>query len=1098
MADVVEDLFDDNSEEEQYSDDYARNGKSRRRKHYKDDNSEDDGDSLHGEEDDDEDDDDGYTKQSAAKPRRKRPRANNFLDIEASVDTDEEEEDDEDGALGDFIVDNEAELASAEKDALRHRSAARPPVFNEDETLDADAIQAQLRERYSGYTLSSGRGAPPAIDSDWVPQRLLLPGINDPQLWMARCLPGKERDAVLAAARRVFKWSGMNKLSGVLSVYCRDGLPGYIYVEARSQSDAQTALEGIAGVQAWKLSLVPINDMVDVVRVKSHAPKINPGSWVRVRRGNYAGDLGQVVSVIESSDSVEVRLMPRLDYDGESRSGSHGGRPSQRLFSIEDAQRSDPRTLSSRQNEILWKNDRFINGYLHKDMRITSLQTENVNPTLDEIARFAVGETGEDGDEQAAIAALASQAAAASGTMDGIDEANGLTAKDLQPGEQVEVIEGDLAGVVGVVRSVEGDDVIRIVPELGSLVRNGRSSAMSFPSRQLRKRFRTGDHVKVLNGRHRNETGMVVSISDAVITVYADISKNEIRVLAKDLRVSTDVSAGSGSAQGAIVGLDLHDLVNVDGNMLAVVLKVDRDTITVLDERNEVRTMTPQSVRAVRGGFERTGVDFNGNPLKNGDIVREVNGARRQGTALQVTRFVSFVLSRDHVANGGVFTARTRQLDSVNARQNSLDPYSTRTMRTANGSNRGGGRGGANASGRGRGRGGRVGSLRGGRDPIVGKNVVATRGPYKGYMGIVKDATDTMARVELHTNARIVNIDKEKLSVRLPSGESIPAIEYGAKPQGGSFGGGSYNNSNSSRGGTDSGNVDSSSAWGPPASSSLGGGFGDSRPTPASTGGGSGFGGGWDADTSAGGSSGGWNPGSSGGGRGGSSDWNTGSSGGGGGSDWNAGSSASNGGGGGGGWDLGSSAAAATPSSAWGAGGGSTSGSASNWGTPAPFTPGAIPQTPGSAFPQTPGVTTPGGHDAYSSNGGYYDAPTPGGRAQSDDGFFSWAMPSVAVSLAGSGQKGVVRDVSSDRQRATVQLDSGGTQIVDRDSLSRHDPRPVRAEKRDRVIVLRGSRKGALGTMVGKDGNDGFFQPDGETSWHFEPLRNLAVYSDRR
>ncbi|KAJ1936160.1 transcription elongation factor spt5, partial [Linderina pennispora] len=308
-----------------------------------------------------------------SKPKKKRQRTNNFLDIEASVETDEDEDDDDGAELGDFIEDNEAELASAEKDALRHRSSMRPAVFQDDDVMDADAMEARLRERYSGYATSSRREAPP-VESDWMPQRLLLPGINDPHLWMARCIPGKERDALFAAARRIFNWSGSKKLTGVLSVYCRDGLSGYIYVEARSHSDAQAALEGIPGVQAWKLTLVPIDDMVDVVRVKSHAPKINPSSWVRVRRGNYAGDLAQVVSVLESSDSVEVRLIPRLDYDAEARSSRSGVRPPQRLFSVDEARRSDPRGLSSRQNEILWRNDRFINGYLHKDMRLTSLQ----------------------------------------------------------------------------------------------------------------------------------------------------------------------------------------------------------------------------------------------------------------------------------------------------------------------------------------------------------------------------------------------------------------------------------------------------------------------------------------------------------------------------------------------------------------------------------------------------------------------------------------------------------------------------------------------------------------------------------------------------
>ncbi|KAJ1944029.1 transcription elongation factor spt5 [Linderina macrospora] len=886
---------------------------------------------------------------------------------------------------------------------------------------------------------------------------------------MARCIPGKERDALLAAARRIFNWSGSKKLTGVLSVFCRDGLPGYIYVEARSNSDAQAALEGIAGVQAWKLTLVPIDDMVDVVRVKSHAPKINPSSWVRVRRGNYAGDLAQVVSVLESSDSVEVRLIPRLDYDAETRGSRNGVRPPQRLFSVDEARRSDPRGLSSRQNEILWRNDRFINGYLHKDMRLTSLQVENVQPTLEEIAKFAAGEA-DDGDEQAAIAALASQAAAAS-TMDGVDEANGLSAKDLLPGEQVEVVEGDLAGVVGVVRGIEGDDTVKIAPELGGLMRNGRTSVMSFPARQLRKRFRAGDHVKVLNGRHRNETGMVVGVADAVVTMYADVAKQEIRVLAKDLRVSNEIGSGTGGGkQGAMVGLDVHDLVFLEGNTVGVVLKVDRDTLTILDERSETRTVGQQSVRPARGGFERTGVDFNGNPMRRGDVVRETNGARRQGTVLQITRFVTFVLARDQTSAGGVFTVRTRQLEAVNARKNTLDPYATRNNRAGN--DRGRGRGGS--------RGGRVGNLRGGRDPLIGKNVTANRGPYKGYMGIVKDATDMMCRVELHTNARIVNIEKEKLVVKLPSGEAIPALEFNNGPMGigGGNSGGSRgpSNNDSSGGGYRSGGASSSNnagGWGAPPRST----YNDTRQTPVATPGSSSYGS-WDTgatNNSGAGGGGGWDTASTPSGNAG----------------WNTGSTPS----GSGGWD----AVASTPSgnSGWdavptpGAGKWNTSATPSgSWGTPAPATPGGIPQTPGGPFPQTPGAGTPAARS-------YYDAPTPaasgGTGADNDGGFFGWATAGAVVQVL--GQRGTVVDVSSERQTASIKLETGVMQSIDQTTAARFNPRPSRPQKGDRVIVVRGAHKGAVGKMVGKDGNDGFFQQDGAENWSVEPQRNMVPYN---
>ena len=41
----------------------------------------------------------------------------------------------------------------------------------------------------------------------------------------------------------------------------------------------------------------------------------------------------------------------------------------------------------------------------------------------------------------------------------------------------------------------------------------------------------------------------------------------------------------------------------------------------------------------------------------------------------------------------------------------------------------------------------------------IGKTVRITQGPYKGYVGIVKDATDATARVELHTKCQTISVD---------------------------------------------------------------------------------------------------------------------------------------------------------------------------------------------------------------------------------------------------------------------------------------------------------------------------------------------------
>ncbi|KAJ2225511.1 transcription elongation factor spt5, partial [Coemansia sp. RSA 485] len=724
-------------------------------------------------------------------------------------------------------------------------------------------------------------------------------------------------------------------------------------------------------------------------------------------------------------------------------------------------------------NEMIWRGDRFVGGYLHKDVRIASLQTADVSPTLDEIARFAAGDAGENGDEQAAIAALASQAAAAS------IHAPKTSGIDLQPGEIVEVIEGDLAGVVGTIRSIDVDGTIRVAPELGGLK---RGALMGFPASQLRKRFRTGDHVQVQSGRHRGATGMVLSVADAVVTLYTDVAKEEIRVLAKDIRISTEVSSAAAEGANTRIGLDVHDLVFLDGNRTALVMTSSRDILTVLDDRGESRKLPPSAVRPARATFERSGVDFNGNAIKRGDHVREVSGQTRSGSVLQVTRYVTFVMPRDG-APEAVFAVRTRQLESLSAQTTgALDPYATRVTRAGGRGGARGGRGGAPM------RGGRVGALRGGRDPLVGKTVAITRGEYKGYIGMCKEATPTSARVELHTNAKIINIGKDKLSVRLPSGESVPALEFGAA----NGGGGRATNAPMSSSSSSHANAGS---WNTPSSSgaSRGGYASGSRgynaPSAASPSGGFG---GWDAagSSNGGAASGGWDVMSPAPTNGNNNSYNSNGGGGGGGGGWNATPAGSGSSSSGGGWDFGSgsapaaaAAAAATPAaSGWDMSG---AGTVTSWNTPAPLTPGALPQTPGNTYGDTPA---------------YYEAPTPGGErltSSSDDGFFSWVVPRAVVEL-GSGQRGTISNVAHDRSHVTVSLDHGGSETVDRSSVARLNPRPARAEKRDRVIVIRGPRRGALGTMVGRDGSEAFFQPDGDSSWQPEPLRNLAVYNESR
>ena len=48
---------------------------------------------------------------------------------------------------------------------------------------------------------------------------------------------------------------------------------------------------------------------------------------------------------------------------------------------------------------------------------------------------------------------------------------------------------------------------------------------------------------------------------------------------------------------------------------------------------------------------------------------------------------------------------------------------------------------------------------------LIGQTIRITRGPYKSYVGIVKDATDALARVELHTSCQTISVDKSRIAL---------------------------------------------------------------------------------------------------------------------------------------------------------------------------------------------------------------------------------------------------------------------------------------------------------------------------------------------
>ena len=125
--------------------------------------------------------------------------------------------------------------------------------------------------------------------------------------------------------------------------------------------------------------------------------------------------------------------------------------------------------------------------------------------------------------------------------------------------------------------------------------------------------------------------------------------------------------------------------------------------------------------------------------------------------------------------NGGIFVCKCRHLVRAGMSGGSkgsaskaggaagslpgfMSPRLSSPMHPSQGGGRGGGGGGG--GGRGRGRGGI------GRDrELIGQTIKITQGPYKSHIGIVKDATETTARVELHSKCQTISVDRSRIAI---------------------------------------------------------------------------------------------------------------------------------------------------------------------------------------------------------------------------------------------------------------------------------------------------------------------------------------------
>jgi len=725
-------------------------------------------------------------KRKKSRKQREAPAHGGFIIDEADVDDDYDEEDSLEAEHG-FVE----PPSRVDEESIHSEDVSRSRNLH---NIWGNETAEDIAEYYKRKYADSEKER--YVDDDYeapaeIEQQSLLPDVKDPNLWMVRCRMGEEKQVVFALMRKYITFENSETPLQIKSAIAVEGLKGYIYVEAYKQSHVKAAIEGFGALRMgiWTQQMVPINEMPDVLKVVKDIVQVKAKAWVRIKRGVYKDDIAQVDYVNTARNQVTLKIIPRIDYNfkrgdlravsDESEKRKRKRRPPQKMFD-KDAIQQIGGDVTQDGDFYMFENNRYRSGFLYKTMVMSGILTEGVKPSLSELERY--------------------EASIDDAELDlGRSKQKEEVEHSLAPGDVVLVAEGELKNLTGKIISVDGN-TITILPKHDDL-----KDPLEFPAHELEKFFKVGDHVKVQRGKYEGDTGLIVRVEENVIVLFSDLTFHELKVKPDDLQLCSDMSTGVDSLGQHQWG----DLISLDPQTVGVIVRLERENFSVLNQHGKVVQVKPQAV-SKRKDRNAVALDSDQNQIQSRDIVKVVDGQHEglQGEIKHLYRGFAFIQSKMIIENGGIFVLRSRSLllaggsksSSIDSGMGGLGggmgggfaPMSPRIQSPARdsgndqGNNQGkrNDQGGSPRGGRGRGGGGGGrGRGRGSRDTsLIGKTVRIAQGPFKGYIGIIKDATDSLTRVELHTNCKTISVDRSRLALISGQTKSGGMTTYGQTP----------------------------------------------------------------------------------------------------------------------------------------------------------------------------------------------------------------------------------------------------------------------------------------------------------------------------
>jgi transcription elongation factor SPT5 len=411
--------------------------------------------------------------------------------------------------------------------------------------------------------------------------------------------------------------------------------------------------------------------------------RLKPGDFVRINFGTYKNDLAQVVSLEEHIGKVIVRVVPRLDTSGNKRV-----RPPSKLFNPQDYPSCDrKRDLSTQETYYSLHGSIFKGGLLHKSLALRSLRADEIKPTLTEIKNF------EDGKFDLC-----------------------LKSKKIlfTPGDKVKVTKGDSKGLRGSVDSSDGF-LVFIYP----FDEDFCDKRFEFSVFDLCKYFEVGDHVKVIEGRYVGITGMVVAWKDETVDFIADINRSIYTVLANDLKLSEEISAGQDKSEDFRV----NEIIVLKNEIsFGIITKLTSGGVLAVLDNGETENVWLHDISKRFSRKKFWALDRDNNKIGFNDMVKVVFSKHpyfnKVGSVKNAFRGVVFIQIADYLEQV-IIAAKSSfcMIQGSNSEEKELQVE------------------------------------------LKGAVVRLKSGPYRGYSGKVIEISDSRLKIELSTVSKIVDVE---------------------------------------------------------------------------------------------------------------------------------------------------------------------------------------------------------------------------------------------------------------------------------------------------------------------------------------------------